>query len=115
MSTTQPTLAQELAAYNDHPDRCLRSTLGMSIKTWETIKATTQLIGVLGVLWLVTLPGELDPHLAALLITVILGGAETIEIIIQNANTEDKPPQPSKRTPLSTTYRHPSSMVRSTR
>lgn len=89
MSTTQPSLADELVEYNDHLDHCLRCTLGMSIKTWKTIKATTQLVGVLGVLWLVTLPGELDPQLAALLITVILGGAEAIEIIIQNTGTED--------------------------
>ena len=89
MSTTRPTLTQELVEYNDHLDRCLRRTLGMSIKTWKTIKATTQLVGVLGVLWLTTLPGELDPQLAALLITIILGGAEAIEIIIQNANPED--------------------------
>lgn len=89
MSTNRPTLAHELVEYNDHLDRSLRRTLGMSITTWKTIKATTQLVGVLGVLWLVTLPGELHPQLAALLITVILGGAEAVEIIIQNASTEE--------------------------
>lgn len=89
MSTAQPRLADELEEYNDHLDRSLRRTLGMSIKTWKTIKATTQLIGVLGVLWHTTLPGELDPPLAALLITAIIGGAEAIELIIQTTQTED--------------------------
>lgn len=88
MSTTHPSFAKELAEYNDRLDHCLRCKYGMSINTWKTIKATAQLAGVLGVLWLVTLPGELGPQLAALLITAIIGGAEAVEIIIQNANTD---------------------------
>lgn len=61
----------------------------MSITTWKTTKATTQLGGVRGVLWLVTLPGELNPQPAALLITVILGGTEAIEIINYNVCATD--------------------------
>ncbi|SEO70337.1 hypothetical protein SAMN05216388_101749 [Halorientalis persicus] len=80
MSTSKPTLRDELAEYNDHLDDCLRSRFSMSLKTFKTIKATTQLVGAAAGIYAMTL--QADPLAVLTLVTVMVSGPEVLELLI---------------------------------
>jgi hypothetical protein len=85
MSTTRPSLREELDEYNAHLDHCLRSHYGMTLKTFKSIKALTQLAGALAGAYALYLGA--DPLLTILLITTMVSGPEALEAII-NQSTE---------------------------
>jgi hypothetical protein len=85
MSTTRPSLREELDAYNDHLDDCLRSRFGMTLKTFKTIKALTQLAGALAGAYAMYLGA--DPLLTIVLIATMVSGPEALEAVI-NQSTE---------------------------
>lgn len=88
MSTTHPyrKLSRELKAYNNRLDEACRRKYGMTLRTFKTLKVTGQIVGVVGVLWTVTLTSGTDPELAAILITTILAGGELAEYFTQLNN-----------------------------
>lgn len=79
----RPTLREELWAYNDSLDHCLRCRYGMSIKAFKTIKAVTQLAGVAAGIYAMSLGA---PPLATFAMMVLLiSGPEAMEFLIENS------------------------------
>lgn len=58
----------------------------MGIKAYKLVKAVTQLTGVLGVIYAMTL--GMDPGTAALIIGGIVAGPEAFEYVIMQGNTD---------------------------
>lgn len=84
MSTTNPSLKQELAQYNDDLDRCLRGRYGMTLKAFKAIKATTQLVGAGAGIYAMS---KGAPPLATFaMMTVIISGPEALEFLINNGD-----------------------------
>lgn len=83
MATNQhDSLREELQQYNDRLDRALRSRYRMSFRTFKIIKALAQLAGVCASIYAMSLGA---PPLASLVMaTIILTGAEGIEVLIEN-------------------------------
>ncbi|MFC6973634.1 hypothetical protein ACFQL1_01480 [Halomicroarcula sp. GCM10025709] len=80
MSTSRP-LNQELAAYNDRLDHCLRSQYGMSLRLFKIIKQLTQLTGVAAGIYAMSLGA---PPLATFaMMAVIITGPEGLEYFIE--------------------------------
>jgi hypothetical protein len=80
MAPTNPTLKQELAEYNQSLDNRLRGNLGMTLRTFKTIKALTQLVGAAAGIYAMSLGA---PPLATFALTaVIISGPEALEYII---------------------------------
>jgi hypothetical protein len=83
MSTPQPSLKQELDSYNDALDHCLRSRFGMSLKTFKTIKALTQLVGAGAGIYAMSLGA---PPLATFaMMALIITGPEGMEYLINQS------------------------------
>ena len=85
MATNNRSLKQELAEYNDSLDRCLRSRYGMTLKTFKTIKAATQLVGAAAGVYAMYLGA--DPLLAFGLTAIIISGPETLEYVINESGS----------------------------
>lgn len=84
MSTKQP-LRRELQAYNASLDARLRSRYGMTLKTFKTVKASTQLVGAAAGIYAMSLGA--DPMTALMLVAVMVSGPEVLEYII-NTGTD---------------------------
>ena len=83
-TTNDPSLKQELDAYNDRLDSRLRSALGMSIKAFKVIKASTQLVGAAAGIYAMSLGA---PPLASFaLIAIIVSGPEALEYLIESGS-----------------------------
>lgn len=83
MSTTRPSLKQELDEYNDSLDHCLRSRFGMTLRTFKTVKATTQLVGAAAGVYAMSLGA---PPLATFAImALIITGPEGMEYLINQS------------------------------
>lgn len=83
MSTTRPSLKQELDEYNASLDRCLRSRFGMTLRTFKTVKATTQLVGAAAGVYAMSLGA---PPLATFaLMALIITGPEGMEYVINQS------------------------------
>jgi|GEM_PF-1985160 len=84
MSTTNTTLLDEIAEYNDSLDDCLRGRFGMTLKTFKTIKATAQLVGAGAGVYAMSLGA---PPLATFaLMAIIISGPEAIEYLINDGD-----------------------------
>ena len=77
MSTTNNSFTQELSHCNARLDARLRD-IGMTVKTYKAIKATTQLVGVLASSYAMAHPG-VEPALPLVIIGGIILGPEYIE------------------------------------
>lgn len=84
MSTQKPTLKDELVAYNDHLDSCLRR-FGMTLRVFKTVKAMTQLVGAAAGVYAMALGA--DPLTAFALIAFIVSGPEALEYLINESGT----------------------------
>ena len=84
MSTTRPSFKQELAEYNSHLDRCLRSRFGVTLKTFRTIKAATQLVGAASGVYAMSLGA--DPLSTFALMALIITGPEGMEYLINQSD-----------------------------
>jgi len=83
MSTPPQSLKQELDSYNDHLDHCLRSRYGMTLKTFKTVKAVTQLVGAAAGVYAMSLGA---PPLATFAImALIISGPEGMEYLINQS------------------------------
>lgn len=87
MSTSRPSLKQELEAYNARLDHRLRSRYGMTLKTFKTLKAATQLVGAAAGIYAMHLGA--DPMLAFALVAFIIGGPEAIEYLVENQSPSE--------------------------
>lgn len=89
MSTTNPprsSLLESIANCNRCVGTTVKSRFGVGLKTYKTIKATTQLVATLGALYAMHL--GLEPFYGAALIAAILYGPEYAEAILTNAKRE---------------------------
>lgn len=57
----------------------------MSIRTFKVIKATTQLVGMIGGVYAMVL--GIDPGVAFAIMAFLWGGPETIEIVLESGGT----------------------------
>ncbi len=80
-SKTQP-LRQQLRECNDRADRRLRDHVGMSFRTFKVLKATTQLVGMIGGVY--AMKQGVDPWWALAMMAFIWGGPEGIEILLES-------------------------------
>ncbi len=78
---TKPSLRDELASYNDDLEACLRSHVGMSLKTFKVIKALTQFFGSAAGIYAMYLGA--DPLLALAMTTGMVLGPEGLEQAIE--------------------------------
>lgn len=85
MATNRPTFTEELAAYNSHLDYCLRSRFGVTLKTFKSLKAATQLVGTAAGVYAMSLGA--DPLSTFALMALIITGPEGMEYLI-NQGTE---------------------------
>lgn len=83
-TSNTPSLREELQDCNERLDRKLRASIGMTIKTYKTVKALTQLVGAAAGIYAMSLGA---PPLAAFtIIAVIVSGPETLEYLINNSD-----------------------------
>lgn len=82
MSTSKSTLRDELAEYNQHLDSRLRSRWSVSLKTFKSIKALTQLAGV--AVGFYAISQGADPLTAFALVAFLVNGPEALEYLINN-------------------------------
>lgn len=81
MSTPQ-SLRDEIGAHRRRLDDCLQSRYHMSYRTFKTIKAVTQLVGMAAGVYAMRLGA--DPGLALILMALIWGGPEAVEAALDN-------------------------------
>lgn len=85
MDTTQlDSFRRELAEYNRSLDSCLRCQYGMTLTTFKTIKATTQLLGAAAGVY--AMHQGADPMASFALIAIIISGPEVMEYLIKQSD-----------------------------
>ena len=82
MSTSNRSLREELEEYNHDLDCRLRGRYGMTLKTFKTIKALTQLVGAGAGIYAMSL--DAPPLAAFALIAIIISGPEVLEYLIND-------------------------------
>ncbi|MEA5387108.1 hypothetical protein VB779_08605 [Haloarculaceae archaeon H-GB11] len=75
-------LKQELEAYNESLDSCLKDRFGMTLRTFKTIKALTQLVGAAAGIYAMSLGAA--PLASFALIAIIISGPEALEYLIES-------------------------------
>jgi len=88
MATTRPTLGDEIASYHDRCEAALRPH-GMSFRTFRIIKAVTQLVGMIAGIY--AMPLGADPLAALTLMTLLYGGPEAVEHILDTGRVAPPP------------------------
>lgn len=83
MAARNRSLKDELDAYNQGLDQCLRGRFGMTLKLFKTIKAATQLVGAGAGVY--AMAQGADPMTSFALIALIISGPEALEYIISNS------------------------------
>jgi hypothetical protein len=77
---TKQSLDAQLRQYNEHLDRRLKDRWSMSLRTFKSIKAVTQLVGAAAGIYAMSLGA---PPLATFALTaVIISGPEALEYLI---------------------------------
>jgi len=77
---TKQSLDDELRQYNEHLDSRLRERFHVSLKTFKSVKAVTQMVGAAAGIYAMSLGA---PPLASFaLIVLIISGPETLEYLI---------------------------------
>jgi len=79
-TTSNPSLRDELASYNQRVDHFLRTHAGMTLRTFKIIKGLTQLIGAAAGVYAMSL--DAPPLATFALIAIIISGPEALEYII---------------------------------
>lgn len=74
-------LPDELASYNHDLKTCLKDRVGMSLKTFKLIKASTQFLGAAAGIYAMQLGA--DPLLALAMTTGMVLGPEWLEQLIE--------------------------------
>lgn len=81
-TNNQSSFRDELASYNRDLESCLKERVGMSFKTFKTIKALTQLVGACAGAY--AMSQSADPGLMMILITTCVSGPEVLEYLIES-------------------------------
>lgn len=80
-TNNQPSLRDELASYNHNLSACLKERAGMSLKTFKTIKALTQLIGAGAGAY--AMSKGAPPGFMMVCITAVVSGPEILEYLLE--------------------------------
>ncbi|QRY26375.1 hypothetical protein [Halobacterium sp. BOL4-2] len=80
-TNNQDSLRDELASYNHDLDASLRSRVGMSLKTFKTIKALAQLTGAIAGGY--AMSQGAPPFATFILIATVVSGPEVLEYFIE--------------------------------
>jgi hypothetical protein len=80
-TNNQSSLRDELVSYNQDLEACLRSRVGMSLKTFKTIKALTQLVGAAAGVY--AMSEGAPPFATFVVIATVISGPEVLEYFIE--------------------------------
>lgn len=86
-TNNKQSLRDELASYNHDLEICLKERVGMSLKTFKTLKATTQLIGTGAGIYAISQGAP--PFATYILIATIVSGPEVLEYFLEQQGGGD--------------------------